>query len=334
MGLFSTTIQTLSEMALQESGVQIPQVAAPAIVDEFKASLDLMPSLQEEEMRIPAYAVPVRECARLHRYLIEMEDLSRYMITNGVSSISEAMTDIAEANQISFSTKNVALVVDEASILQEMDDLGMNIGGSNSNDGNIGDTGLLGKHVDIGKFRRFANSKEVVDAITNKYGIPIVKKNYNVGLQNVKHGDRHHDGNAAFAEDAGINPQPGDQVLNEKDPNQNQKPAQNQPAPSSSQNSNSSNNNNSVSESLQYLRDIASGRYDNQLMMEDMNTGAAVPNSTGTTVNINPTNSNNLPGAANNRKKVLQGNPNQQQSNPPANQSPTVNNPQPQPQGN
>lgn len=295
MGLFNTTIQTLSEMAIQESGIEVPRVTAPALVDEFKAELDMMPSLTEEEMKIPADAVPVRECSRLGRYLIEMEDLSRFMITNNMGSVLEAMDAIANANGVEFSNRNVALVVDEASILQEMDDLGMNIGGSNSNDGNIGTVGLVGKHLDIGKIRRFANSKEVVDTIANKYGIPIVKKNYNIGLVDVKHGDISHNGNRqAVSEETDVQPtKPTDQVLNEKDPGTDTSDT----SKSSSNNSKSTNGStSSVDESIQYLRDIAKGKYDNQLFGEDAG-GPIVSNSTA--IKNSNTNPNGTPNPQN-----------------------------------
>lgn len=182
MALFNNAIQTLSEMAIQENGVDLPQVTAPAIIDELKATLELMPSLNEAEMQYGAMAVPIKESPRLNKYLIEMEDLSRYMITNGVSSIVEAVKNILETNGIGDEFNKVALVIDEASILNEMDDLGFDIPGTNVTDGNLGTHGMIGKHLDIQKFRRFANSKEIIDTITNRYGIPVVKKNYSVGI--------------------------------------------------------------------------------------------------------------------------------------------------------
>lgn len=269
MGLFNTTIQTLSEMAIQESGVELPQVAAPAIVDEFKATLDTMPSLMNEEMVIPASAVPIKHNSRLDKYLIEMEDLSRYMITNGITSIMEAIDKIGSGNGLSLSNRNTALVIDEASILQEMDDLGMNIGGGNSNDGNIGTIGLLGNHLDIGKFRRFANSKEVVDLVANKYGLPIVKKNYSsLGLVQSKRGENVvHNGNAkALTEDAPLTPNPGDQVLNEKPVNDNKEDTNTSSSVGSLKDVGPKNAEQAHQESMQMLRDIASGKYDDELM--------------------------------------------------------------------
>lgn len=284
MGILSTAIDNLSNLALQESGVEVPQMAPPALVDEFKAEIDMMDSLTEDEMRFPDYAVPVRECRRLGRYLIEMEDISRYMITNGVTSILEAVSNIGRANGVNLDSRNVALVVDESSILQEMDDLGMNIG-SASNDGNIGTTGLLGAHTDIGKFRRFANSKEVVDTIANKYGLPLVKKNYNIGLINTKRGNEIvHNGNAAgnmppeenmstapkdvsgisgnIHEDADLKAPANATVLNEPDNS----------SKSTSKTTNTLNNSEVSTQedaSMNYLRDIALGKYDDAILAEE-----------------------------------------------------------------
>ena len=260
MGLFNTTIQTLSEMAIQESGVELPQVAAPAIVDEFKATLDTMPSLTNEEMMIPASAVPIKHNSRLDKYLIEMEALSRYMITNGITSIMEAIDKIGNNNGVNLHNRNTALVIDEASILQEMDDLGMNIGGGNSNDGNIGTIGLLGNHLDIGKFRRL---------VANKYGLPIVKKNYSsLGLVQSKRGENVvHNGNAkALTEDAPLTPNPGDQVLNEKPVNDNKEDTNASSSVGSLKDVGPKNAEQAHQESMQMLRDIASGKYDDELM--------------------------------------------------------------------
>jgi len=306
MGFFKTAIQSLSDMAIQESSVPLPSTAPAAIVDEFLAEMNMMPSLTDAEMVIPAQAVPVRENSRLHRYLVEADDLAKYMISNHITSIMEAIDNIANANGITLNGSTMALVIDEAAVLQEAEELGFNIGGSNSNEGNLGTTGLLGKHLDISKFRRFANSKEMIDTVTNKFGIPIVKKNYKVGL-------------AESVETVDIKPKTkDDQVLNEKEPTDNtvdsksgndnlnetslsqyknalntntQNPGSVKFVPPGSEgnkegttnivnntpqqpnsttqdtNNNNNNNNNSVHEdsALQYLRDIASGKYDNDL---------------------------------------------------------------------
>lgn len=276
MGLFKTTMQSLSDLALQENGTVIPQSASATIIDEMVAELEMMPSLTESEMVLPAGAVPVRESKRLGRMLVESDDLAKYMISNGIENLVEALGNIAEANGITFTTDNLAIVIDEDAVMQEAVDLGYNIGGASSNEGNIGTVGLLGPHTDINKFRRFANSKEMIDTITNKYGIPIVKKSYKVGLATEKRGDIHHNGNkAALTEDtsetAGLNAKPGDQVLQEPDNKVDDASKPNaKDDMSDGGNSGSSSGQNKITEDsresyLQYILDVAHGKYDDQL---------------------------------------------------------------------
>lgn len=246
MGLFNDAIQTLSEMAIMENGVELPKVAAPALLDEFKSTLDSLPSLTEEEMVFREEMVPIRESGRLQKYLIEMEDLSRYMITNGINDINQALSNICEANGIPGAEHDVALVIDEQSILDEMTELGFNVGDPPANPTGLG-KGMLGDHLDIQKFRKFANSKEVIDTITNRYGLPVVKKKYSVGMVN---------------ESADIKAKPGDQVIQEKplkdDKNSkkvNQQIVKEEEEPVMD----------AREAYLQHLRDIAAGKYDDEL---------------------------------------------------------------------
>lgn len=259
MGVFSTAIQNLSNMAINESAVEIPQTAPAALVDEFKAMLDAMPTLEEAEITFPVYAVPIRECQRLGKYLIEAEDLSRYMLTNGLVNMNEAIDSIGQYNGIDNLNSKIALVIDEASILTEMDDLGMNIGGSNNNDGNIGTVGILGPHLDLGKFRRFANSREFVDTVANKYGIPVVKKNYTIGLIKPTSEYIKHDGNLQESADENMQDKAenkNQQPINEKDTDKKEPET---PVTEDVQVSN---------DPLQMLRDIATGKYDNEILAE------------------------------------------------------------------
>ena len=251
MGLFDSAISNLSNMAINESAIELPKTAPAALVDEFKAMLDLMPTLEEDEMKFPAYAVPIRESSRLGKYLIEMEYLSRYMLTNDLHNILEAVAKIGQANDMKLDESNVALVIDEASILQEMDDLGYDIGGGNSNEGNIGTVGLLGRHDDLGKFRRFANSREFVDLVANKYGLPIVKKKYSIGLKKADEGSVVHKGNLQESaeekmEDIAVDK--GQKPINEKEDDKT--PVEESIDP------------------MQMIRDIASGKYDEEILAE------------------------------------------------------------------
>lgn len=181
MGLFNSAFQTLSEMAINENGVDLPTTTSAAMVDELKAMLESMPTLSTQEMVFTAQAVPIKESNQLGMYLIEMEDLSRFMLTNEYTNILEAVNTILETNGIYDGEGRTALVIDEASILDEIADLGYDVGSPDANPTGLG-KGLLGPHTDIDKFRKFANSKELIDQISNRYGLPVVKKNYIVGL--------------------------------------------------------------------------------------------------------------------------------------------------------
>ena len=208
MGVFNTAIQTLSEIAIQEAGVTIPEVTRTSLLEEVKNTMDNFPTLSLDECRFDAMMVPIRENRRLGKYLIEMEDLSRYMITNQISSITEAVGDILTANDLVGQYSNIALVVDEASILDEMDQLGANISGDYPTPTpGLGNT-IFGSQDNFKNLRRIANTKELLDTLYNKYGLPIVKKNYSqVGLLKEN-------------EDTKVNLKPDQTVLTEKKPNQ------------------------------------------------------------------------------------------------------------------
>ena len=208
MSVFNTAIQTLSEIAIQEAGVTIPEVTRTSLLEEVKNTMDNFPTLSLDECRFDAMMVPIRENRRLGKYLIEMEDLSRYMITNQISSITEAVGDILTANDLVGQYSNIALVVDEASILDEMDQLGANISGDYPTPTpGLGNT-IFGSQDNFKNLRRIANTKELLDTLYNKYGLPIVKKNYSqVGLLKEN-------------EDTKVNLKPDQTVLTEKKPNQ------------------------------------------------------------------------------------------------------------------
>jgi len=206
MSIFNTAIQTLSNVAIQEAGITLPDVTNVNLVEEMKAELDGMEYLTEDEMVFTVEMVPVRENRRLGKYLIEMEDLSRFMITNRITSVSEAVGYILECNDLVGQYDNVALVIDEASILDELASLGIN-----PNDGEypnvqpgVGQT-VFGDPRALKDIRRIANSKELLDKMFNNYGLPFVRKNYKqLGLLET-------------VEDVKMDAKPGDKVLQEKD---------------------------------------------------------------------------------------------------------------------
>jgi hypothetical protein len=135
-----------------------------------------------------------------------MEDLSRFMITNRITSVSEAVGYILECNDLVGQYDNVALVIDEASILDELAALGID-----PKDGEYPDvqTGVgqtvFGDPRALKDIRRIANSKELLDKMFNNYGLPFVRKNYKqLGLLET-------------VEDVKMEAKPGDKVLQEKD---------------------------------------------------------------------------------------------------------------------
>ena len=247
MGLYNTAFQTLSEMAINENGVDLPQSTSAAMVDELKAMLESMPALDPQDMVFSVQAVPIRESQKLGMYLIEMEDISRFMLTNGYSNILEAVNYVLKENGVYDGAGRTALVIDEASILDEITDLGYDVGSPDGNPTGLG-KGLLGPHTDIDKFRKFANSKELIDQISNRYGLPVVKKNYTVGL--VKEA----------AEQVYVKKKsPTDQVLQEKPTDIDKKSGASEPA-------NINEEENVIDDPhtayIKYLREVADGKYD------------------------------------------------------------------------
>ena len=219
MGMFSNAIQSLSQLAIQESGVTIPQTADDSLIDEIKARLDSMTPLTEEEMYVPAEAITVKLSNRLHKYLIEAEEISHFMITNGITNFKEAIGYILEANDLSGEYHNVAIVIDEDSILDEMDNLGYAVSDFNLQTPPKGlGLAMVGKQRDFAKLRNIANTKELMDLLTGRYGLPLVKRNYtNVGLLNRT---VHHEA----AEETEIKPPKDAKVLHEEDPKKKQEP--------------------------------------------------------------------------------------------------------------
>ena len=204
--MFNSAIQTLSEMAIADNGTKIPQTTKVSVVEEVKSFLDGLDTIPVSECKFSAEMVPVRESKRFGKYLIEMEDLSRFMLTNNISSVTEAIGSILECNGLKGQYHNTALIIDEASILDEMSTLGI---GTDENlskwhDSGLG-KGLWGDQANVMTYRKFANTKQMMDTFTGKYGIQLIKKNYKVGLAE-----------AAEQEDVQLKVEPTDQVIHEK----------------------------------------------------------------------------------------------------------------------
>lgn len=212
MSLFKSAIQTLSEMAINESGLTLPETADRTLLEDVAQMLTNLPALNEQEMRFTPDMVVVRQSDRLGRLLIEMEDLSRYMLTNGVVNVKTAISNILEANDVADRFYDVAIVVDEASILDEMEDLGHNTDGSIPNpEPGLGKPIFGNDQKDFAKIRRVANTKQLLDLITGRYGLPLVKKNYKQEgfLEAAKQ---------ASEEDVELKKDEGQDVIHEEDP--------------------------------------------------------------------------------------------------------------------
>ena len=216
MAIFNSALQTLSEMAIMES--EVPEKASPDITDELKAQLAEYPYLNESECKFRVEMVPVKESKRLGKYLIEAEDLSRYMITNSISSAKQAIGNILHFNELDDEFYHTAIVVDEDSILDEIDNLSNGVAGEDPKQSTLG----LGKpmigevQTDFRKIRRISNTKRLLDILTSRYGLPIVKKNYTqVGFLE---SDDEEDDDEDEKEDVELKKKSDkDVVINEKD---------------------------------------------------------------------------------------------------------------------
>lgn len=184
--MFSSALQNLSRLAIQESGVSIPEQTHGNIVEEVYSILEGMDTLTAEEMYVRPDQVAVIASPRLNKYLIEADDLTKFMITNNLDNIKDAIGIILEANDLQGQYHNVAIVIDEESILDEMQDLGYVVSDFNLKTPPKGlGLAMVGDQKDFSKIRNIANTKELMDLVTGRYGLPLIKRNYkSVGLLN------------------------------------------------------------------------------------------------------------------------------------------------------
>lgn len=212
MPLFNSMVQTLSRMAIQEAGVTIPQSAEQTLCEDVVHMLRSLPLLNEAEALFRVDMVPVKTSNRLGRYLIEAEDLSRYMSTNGIDDVKQAVCNILECNDLEGQYHNVAIVVDEASILEDMEEIGYAVSGAMVTPPKGLGLAMIGKQEDFSKIRRIANSKQLMDVLTGRYGLPLIRKNYKqVGFLEAFESLSE----AAKAEDAELKVGKDDQVIHE-----------------------------------------------------------------------------------------------------------------------
>ena len=279
MSLFSSAIQTLSSMAINEAAVDIPQTADQSLIESVIHELDGMPYVNMDEMRFLAEMVPVRKSPRLGRYLIEMEDLSRYMFTNRIQDAKQAVCNILECNGLIGQFNNVAIVIDEASLLEDLEELGYNVTGFTLKTPPKGlGLGMITKNQDdFKKIRRIANSKQMMDVLTGRYGLPLIKKNY------------QQEGLLEAAEDVQIKKKADEEVIHEgdkkksspkKDDEEKTKPSKGEKAEDSDpiepdeggdseiveESAGIDYNNMSAHDlRIQHLREIAAGKYDDDM---------------------------------------------------------------------
>ena len=251
--MFSSALQNLSRLAIQESGVTIPEQTHENIVEEVKSILDEMDSLTIEEMYVRPDQVSVVASPRLNKYLIEADELTKFMITNELDNVRDAVGYILEANDLQGQYHNVAIVIDEDSILDEMQNLGYVVSDFNLKTPPKGlGLAMVGDQRDFAKIRNIANTKELMDLVTGRYGLPLIKRNYRaVGLLNHQHPTQE----AVEFEDTQLKVKKNDKIIHED------------PEDKKSIRPNDQITNESVELSphdshIQYLRDIANGKYD------------------------------------------------------------------------
>lgn len=225
MAILSSALQTLSEMAVIESNIDIPKETSSDICQLLVDDLAKMEYLTEEEMVFDVKMVPIRSSKRLRKYLIEMEDLSRFMMSNKITSIQDAIGRILTENNLEGQYHNVGLIIDEDSILNELASLGYNITTDCWKAAPKPGLGMpmIGKdHRDFQYFRDIANTKQLMDLLTGRYGLPLIKKSYKqIGLLGTNENNPDQDPDpehfvAENTEDVKIKPQDGNTILQEK----------------------------------------------------------------------------------------------------------------------
>lgn len=245
MAILSSALQTLSEMALMETSIDIPRETSSDICQILVEDLGQMEYLTEEEMRFDVHMIPIRASKRLGKYLIEMEDLSRFMMTNGISSVKDAIGYILEANNIQGQYHNIGLIIDEDSILNEIESLGYNVTTDCWKATPKPGLGmpLIGKdHRDFQYFRDIANTKQLMDLLTGRYGLPLIKKSYKqIGLLGMLnnpnlHSEENGENLIGDLDESNETVEPktnlNDRVLHELDRDNNNNKQQSQPQPS------------------------------------------------------------------------------------------------------
>ena len=267
MSLFNKMFQTLSQVAVQEANTTLPDTSGIYVLEDIDKALRNLPCLDEEESIYPAQAVLIKGSPRLNTYFLEMEDLQRYMITNRIDNAKQAVINILEANGLEDQYDHIAIVIDEHSMREEMEELGYAVSGAMETPPKGLGLAMVGRQEDFAKIRRIANSKHLMDVLTGRYGLPLIKKNYRqVGLLEA-------------VEDVQIKKNSeNDQVIHESEPKNKKKNTDDgsdneaerteQPGDEDAVHESSEITYDQMSEHerrIQYLKDVAKGRFDSDL---------------------------------------------------------------------
>lgn len=269
MSLFNKMFQTLSQVAVQEANVPLPQTSDVFVCEEVDMELRKLPILDEEECIYPAEAVLIKGSPRLGYYFLEMEDLHRYMITNRVTDAKEAVINILEANGLGDQFLNTAIVIDEYAMREEMEEIGYAVSGAMKTPPKGLGLAMVGKQEDFSKIRRIANTKHLMDVLTGRYGLPLIRKNYKqVGfLEDMEDAMlRKNSENDQVIHEA--DPKSKDKKKNTDDGSDNEAERTEQPGDEDQIQESAEINYDQMSEHdrrIQYLKDIAEGKYDDDL---------------------------------------------------------------------
>ena len=205
MSLMKNAIGILSSLAIQESTVDIPEETDSQLIREMKTYMNQLYTLNEDETAFTVEMVPLKYSKNLNKYLLEVEDLSRFMFTQGYDNVPQAIGAILEHNNLVGQYHKVAVVIDEQEILDEMnqvESLMECIGWDPRQSTTIDHTNRLGV---------LTNTKTIIEKFIGDWGIPLVKKRYSIG-------QLHEE-----VEDVEIKKKPGQEIIHETDPKKQEK---------------------------------------------------------------------------------------------------------------
>lgn len=115
MSLYKNSLELMSEACKTECGTD--DDVESLTLDDTKADVDDMlgdaDEVDDDELGYTEEAVNLFNSPRLNCVLVEMDNLAKYMITNKITDISEALTNVAEHYEIDPATLAVVVESDE-----------------------------------------------------------------------------------------------------------------------------------------------------------------------------------------------------------------------------